>query len=74
MKSTIAISDELVNTIFKITGKRDSVEKLIELLLRKYLEDEKSKRQDLKDLQILNDNSEYFNKEAEDVLAYQVKL
>lgn len=74
MKSTIKISDELVNTITQITGQRENIDKFIELLLRKYIEEEKRKRHDLTDLRILNDNSEYFNREAEDVLTYQVDL
>ncbi len=74
MKSTITISDELMNAIDQITGQKNNIENLIELLLRKYIEEEKKKRQDLNDLRILNDNSEYFNSEAKDVLTYQVSL
>ena len=74
MKSTITISDELMNAIDQITGQKDNIENLIELLLRKYVEEEKKKRRDLTDFRILNDNSEYLNSEAEDVLTYQVSL
>lgn len=74
MKNTITISNELMNAIAQIIGQKENIEKLIEQLLRKYIDEEKSKRQDLKDLRILNDNSEYFNSEAEDVLDYQVNL
>lgn len=74
MKNTITISDELMNDLDQISGLKDNIENLIELLLRKYIEEEKRKRQDLKDLRILNDNSEYLNSEAEDVLTYQASL
>jgi metal-responsive CopG/Arc/MetJ family transcriptional regulator len=74
MKNTITIPDELVNAIDQIVGHKNNIEQLIELLLRKYIEEERRKRQDLQDLQILNENSEYLNSEAEDVLTYQVNL
>jgi len=74
MKNTITIPDELVNALDQITGQKNNIEQLIGLLLRKYIEEEKRKRQDLQDLQILNENSEYLNSEAEDVLTYQVNL
>lgn len=74
MKSTITISDELVNAVDQIIGEKANIENLIEVLLRKYIEEEKRKQQDLRDLQILNDNSDYLNSEAEDVLSYQVSL
>lgn len=63
-----------MNDLDQISGLKDNIENLIELLLRKYIEEEKRKRQDLKDLRILNDNSEYLNSEAEDVLTYQASL
>lgn len=74
MKNMITIPDELVNAIDRITGQKNNIEHLIEQLLRKYIEEEKRKRQDLQDLQILNENSEYLNSEAEDVLTYQFNL
>ena len=74
MKNTITISNELMNAIAQIIDQEENIEKLIEQLLQKYINEEKNKRQDLNDLRILNDNSEYFNSEAEDVLDYQVNL
>lgn len=75
MKSTITISDELIKAIDRITGQKNNIEKLIERLLRKYIDaEEKKKKQELNDLRILNDNSEYLNSEAEDVLTYQIGL
>ena len=74
MKNTITIPDELMHAIDQFTGQKENIEELIEHLLRKYIEEEKKKRQDSKDLQILNDNSDYLNNEAEDVLSYQVNL
>ena len=74
MKNTITIPDELVNALDQITGQKNNIEQLIGLLLRKYIEEEKRKRQDLQDLQILNENSEFLNSEAENVLTYQVNL
>jgi metal-responsive CopG/Arc/MetJ family transcriptional regulator len=46
----------------------------IESILREYLDEVTKKDQNLKDLEILNHNSEYFNDEAEDVLTYQMNL
>ena len=74
MKSKVTIPDELVNAFSQIIGQKADIEKLIELLLRKYIEEENNKRQDLKDLQILNDNSDFLNSEADDVLTYQVSI
>jgi len=56
-----------------IGGKRTRGE-FIEAILWKYLAEEQSKRRNEIDLKILNANSGYLNEEAEEVLAYQVKL
>ncbi len=74
MRSTITIPDDLVNAIDQITGRKDNIEKLIELLLREYLTEEKKKQQSSKDLKILRENSKFLNREAQDVLDYQVNL
>lgn len=74
MKTTVAISKDLMTSFHQIIGQKENIEKLIEQLLQKYLEDEKKKRKDLKDLQILNENSDFLNSEAQDVLTYQVSL
>lgn len=74
MKNVITVSEELINEIDKVEGKKNDFEQLIEQLLRKYLDEIRKKQQDMKDLQILNQNSVFLNNEAEDVLDFQVNL
>ncbi len=74
MKSKVKISDELIDALDEITGQKNNIEQVIEKLLRRYIKEEKRKQADLIDLQILNENSDYLNSEAEDVLTYQINL
>lgn len=73
-KTSITLSQELlrqINDLTKDSGNRSS---FIEKALWKYLESIKKDLRDRKDLQILNRHSARLNKEAKEVLTFQVDL
>jgi len=74
VNSSITLSPDLLKEIDQFIDRKSKRSKFVETALRKHLNDLKRKEQNLKDLDILNSNSEYLNREAEDVLTYQVKL
>ena len=73
-KRSITISEDILMSIEQIVGKTNSSSEFIENILRKYLLEKKAKEQQLRDLEILNNNAEYLNQEAKDVLEYQIAL
>ncbi|HLC17213.1 MAG TPA: hypothetical protein VJL89_13405 [Thermodesulfovibrionia bacterium] len=73
-KRAINISEDILISIDQIIGEPNSSSEFIENILRKYLLERQAKKQQLKDLEIINSNSEYLNKEAKDVLDYQIAL
>lgn len=73
-KRSITISEDILMSIEQIAGKVNSSSEFIENILRKYLLERKAKEEQLRDLEIINNNSEYLNQEAEDVLEYQITL
>ncbi len=74
IKTSITLSEDILKSIDKILGNSRNRSAFIEAALRAYLAQRAKKSRDNKDLEILNKNSESLNKEAEDVLAYQVEL
>jgi metal-responsive CopG/Arc/MetJ family transcriptional regulator len=63
-----------VTAIDAILDKSTNRSALIEVALRAYLAQKAKESREDKDLKILNKNSERLNREAEDVLSYQVEL
>jgi len=74
IKTSITLSEDILQSIDKILGDSRNRSAFIEAALRAYLTQRAKKSRDDKDLEILNKNSERLNKEAEDVLTYQVEL
>ncbi len=74
IKTSITLSDELIKDIDKIFGMTQNRSKFIEDVLRDFIRKQAQKKRDLKDLDILNNKADALNKEAEDVLSYQVSL
>lgn len=73
-KTSITLSQELlrqINDLIKDSGNRSS---FIEKAIWKYLESIKKDIRDKKDLQILNRRAAHLNKEAKEVLRFQVDL
>ena len=74
VKTSITLSEDLLYTIDQILGESKNRSAFIELALRDYLRNRSKMLRDDNDLEILNRNSKRLNREAGDVLAYQVEL
>ncbi len=74
VKTSITISEELLRTIDQNLGKSKNRSAFIEHALRDYLRKRTKTIRNQKDLDILNRNSKRLNREAEDVLSYQVEI
>ena len=74
IKTSITLSEDLVTSIEQITGQSKNRSAFIESALRYYIEKRSRQLRDEKDLEILNNNAKRLNREAEDVLSYQVEL
>ena len=74
IKTSITLSEDILEAIDRIIVKPKNRSAFIENALRDYLEKRAKKLRDDKDLEILNKNSDRLNREAEDVLSYQVEL
>jgi len=74
VKTSITLSEDVLREIDRICGESKNRSALIEIALRGYLKQKAKKLRDDRDLEILNRNSKRLNREAEDVLSYQVEL
>ncbi len=72
--NSVILSEKILSSIDRIIGNETDRSKFIESVLNKYLSERETKNQRLKDLEIINNNSEFLNREAKDVLDYQVIL
>ena len=74
VKTSITLSKDILTLIDQHAEGENNRSAFIELAVRTYLEMLKRKRRDDTDLKIINRLSEKLNKEAEDVLGYQMEL
>ena len=74
IKTSITLSEEVLLEIDKISGESRNRSAFIEIAIRDFLKKRAKKIRDDRDLEILNKNSKRLNREAEDVLSYQVEL
>lgn len=74
VKTSITLSESLINTLDKLSGSYKSRSEFIEIALWAFVKKLNRDRQNLKDLEILNRRSDYLNQEANDVLSYQIAL
>ncbi|MGQ9571112.1 MAG: ribbon-helix-helix domain-containing protein [Thermodesulfovibrionales bacterium] len=74
VKTSITLSAELIQSIDELFGGRKNRSEFIEKAVRDYVERQTQIKRDLRDLDILNKNADKLNREAEDVLHYQVAL
>jgi metal-responsive CopG/Arc/MetJ family transcriptional regulator len=73
-KTSVTLSEDLLDALRKATKKGESRSQAVERLLRETLAREARMAQDGRDLALINRHAERLNAEAEDVLAYQVDL
>jgi len=74
IKTSITLSEEVLREIDQISGESRNRSAFIENAIQDYLKKRAKKIRDDRDLEILNRNSKRLNREAEDVLSYQVEL
>ena len=74
VQTSITISKEVLNSIDSLLVKKSDRSDFIEQILQDFLANMRNASRNLEDLKILNKNAKRLNEEAEDVLAYQVKL
>jgi metal-responsive CopG/Arc/MetJ family transcriptional regulator len=74
VKTSVTLSKDIVTLIDQHAEGENNRSAFIELAVRSYLEILKRQKRDSTDLQIINRTSEKLNKEAEEVLGYQVEL
>lgn len=74
VKTSITLSEDVLHGIDSLLEKHKNRSELIEKALRDYLERQAAKERDSKDLEILNKKAGRLNREAEEVLSYQVDL
>jgi metal-responsive CopG/Arc/MetJ family transcriptional regulator len=73
-KTSITLSEEVIEVVDRMTPEGGSRSETIERLLRDRFARDARRTRDLKDLEAINRNAEKLNEEAEDVLTYQVDL
>lgn len=74
VKTSITLSSDLLKTVDKLSGRNRSRSEFIEAALRAYIAETIRHEQNARDLEIINRRADDLNKEALDVLAYQVSL
>jgi metal-responsive CopG/Arc/MetJ family transcriptional regulator len=71
-KTSITLSTDVLTGIDKLAGSKHSRSAIIEHVLRRYLTEQARARLHLRDLEQLNLAADELNREAADVLDYQV--
>jgi len=73
IKTSITLSEKLLSEIDELSNQYGNRSLLIEQAIRHFLAAEAKRRRDLQDSEILNRRADALNREAEDVLSYQVE-
>ncbi len=74
VKTSITLSEELIQGIDELFGKQKNRSEFIEKAVKDFIERQTQIKRDLRDLDILNKKADKLNREAEDVLSYQIDL
>ena len=73
VKTSITLSQEILDALDELAKDSRSRSAIIEDVLRKYFADIEREIQDKTDIRILNESAKRLNKEAMEVLSYQVE-
>ena len=73
MKTSVAISEEVLAAIDEIAGRPGNRSRVIEKALVEFVERRRREARDARDREIIDRNADELNREVEDVLAYQVE-
>ena len=74
VKTSITLSEDLLKAIDEYTGEYKNRSEFIENAVRAFIIQLTQRQQDARDLEIINQHADYLNREAADVLTYQVDL
>jgi Arc/MetJ-type ribon-helix-helix transcriptional regulator len=74
VKTSITLSEDLLKAIDKYTGEHKNRSEFIEDAVRAFIMQLIQRQQDARDLEIINQHADSLNREAADVLTYQVDL
>ena len=73
-KTSITLSSDLLAEVDRNAGAAASRSAFIEGILREYFKEKVRRAIYERDLELINDNADYFNREMEDVLRYQAPI
>jgi metal-responsive CopG/Arc/MetJ family transcriptional regulator len=73
VKTSVTLAEELVLEMDKLSDRYGNRSALVEQALRSFLGAERQRTRDAQDLEILNRRATKLNKEAHEVLGYQVE-
>ncbi|MCJ7748192.1 MAG: ribbon-helix-helix domain-containing protein [Desulfobacterales bacterium] len=74
VKTSITLSEDLLKEIDEYTGEYKNRSEFIEKAIHSFIKQLVRRQQDARDLEIINRRADYLNREAADVLTYQVDL
>jgi metal-responsive CopG/Arc/MetJ family transcriptional regulator len=73
-KTSITLSEDLLKEIDRYLGRSGNRSAFFEMAVRDYLAQKAHQMSEARDLEILNQQADVLNREAKDVLSYQVEL
>ena len=73
IKTSITLSEDLLKAIDEYAGEYNNRSEFIEEAIRAFIRQLIRRQQGARDLEIINRRSDYLNKEAMEVLTYQVR-
>ena len=73
-KTSITLSSDILAEVDRKAGARASRSAFIESVLREYFKAKVREAINARDLELINANADYLNREMEDVLKYQAPL
>ena len=73
-KTSITLSSDLLAEVDHQIGSKGSRSAFIEMVLREYLKARIREAINQRDLELINANADYLNREMEDVLRYQAPI
>ena len=74
VKTSITLPEDLLKAIDEYTGEHKNRSEFIEDAVRAFIMQLIQRQQDARDLELINQHADSLNREAADVLAYQVDL
>ena len=73
-KTSVTLSPEVLAQIDRAAGAKASRSAFIEKVLREYFTEKVREAINARDMEIINRNADYFNREMEDVLRFQAPI